>query len=184
MNDSELLERFVRDGSQEAFRELVVRHTNFVYSCAVQRLHDAHAAQDVTQAVFLALALKAKGLSPSTPLPGWLYKATRFACGKYQRDEQRRKEREMQAATQQDHTSEPMAALWLELQPHLAAALDELPDKDREVVFTRFYRQGSYRDVAAALHTSEDSARKRVDRGSPVHKWSQSHPRADCPSGP
>jgi DNA-directed RNA polymerase specialized sigma24 family protein len=77
MNDHELVQQFARDGSAAAFRELVARHTNFVYSCACQRLHDAHAAQDVTQAVFLALALKAKGLSPSTPLPGWLYKATR-----------------------------------------------------------------------------------------------------------
>ena len=79
MDDQLLLERFTRDGSQDAFRELTVRYTDLVYGCAVQRLRDAHAAQDVTQAVFLALALKAKGLRTGTPLPGWLFKATRFA---------------------------------------------------------------------------------------------------------
>jgi RNA polymerase sigma factor (sigma-70 family) len=163
MDDTTLLQRFVRDGSDEAFRDLVARHTNFVYSCACQRLHDATAAQDVTQAVFLALALKAKGLSPSTPLPGWLYKATRFACAKYQRGEQRRKEREM-------HASEPQldpdttAALWQEIEPHLSGALDSLPTADREAVLLRFYRQNSYRDVAQTLRTTEDVARKRVDR--------------------
>jgi RNA polymerase sigma factor (sigma-70 family) len=163
MNDTELVQRFARDGSPAAFRELVARHTNFVYSCAVQRLHDAHAAQDVTQAVFLALALKAKGLSPDTPLPGWLYQATRYACAKHQRGEQRRKEREMHASEQLSASADSPAP-WTEIEPHLAAALDALPDKDREAVFTRFYRQGSYRDVATALRTTEDSARKRVDR--------------------
>jgi len=93
MNDSELLERFVRDGSQEAFRELIARHTNLVYASAMQRLRDTHAAQDVTQAVFVALALKAKSLRAGTPLAGWLYQATKFACAKHQRTEERRKER-------------------------------------------------------------------------------------------
>ena len=55
MDDRALLARFTRQGSHDAFRELVARHTDLVYACAVQRLRDAHAAQDVTQAVFLAL---------------------------------------------------------------------------------------------------------------------------------
>jgi len=164
LKDAALLQRFVTAGSADAFRELVARHTNFVYSCACQRLHDAHAAQDVTQAVFLALALKAKSLPTDTPLPGWLFTATRFACAKHQRGEKRRKEREMHAAERLDPAPDATAMLWGELQPHLAAALDALPVKDREAVFARFYRQDSYREVATALSTSEDSARKRVDR--------------------
>jgi hypothetical protein len=39
-----------------------------------------------------------------------------------------------------------------------------LPDKDREAVFTRFYRQGSYPEVARVLQIKEEAAKKRVQR--------------------
>jgi len=43
-------------------------------------------------------------------------------------------------------------------------ALDSLSDSDREAVLLRFYQQASHQQVAATLRTSEDGARKRVDR--------------------
>ncbi len=121
MNDAELLRRYANDGSPEAFRELVARHTNFVYSCACQRLHDAHAAEDVTQAVFLALARQAKNLSLTVPLPGWLYQVTKFTCAMHQRRETRRKDREMHASEQQ-LAPDTTTALWQEIEPHLSGA--------------------------------------------------------------
>jgi RNA polymerase sigma factor (sigma-70 family) len=136
-----------------------------VYASALTRLHDAHAAQDVTQAVFHTLALKAKDLRPDTSLPGWLFTTTRYVAARYQRGEQRRQEREMRAFEQhQINQPETPSAAWEELRPHLAGALDSLSSADRETVLLRFYRQGSYRDVAQKLRTSEDGARKRVDR--------------------
>jgi RNA polymerase sigma factor (sigma-70 family) len=166
MDDNGLLEAFARDGSDEAFRELVARHTNLVYACAAQRLRDPHAAQDVTQAVFLALALKAKGLRSGTSLRGWLYRATRFACAEQQRREYRRKDIEMRAFEEQPEF-EPAAgeeADWEEVRPHLAGALDQLAEADREAVLLRFYQQASHREIGAELKISEDAAEKRVSR--------------------
>jgi len=166
VNDIELLRQFARTGSEESFRELVNRHTAMVYACAVQRLGDRHAAQDVTQAVFVALALKAKRLGPRTRLSGWLYRATRFACAKHQRREQRRREREMRAAIaieEQDRTDEQSPA-WETLLPHLAHALDTLSARDREAVLMRFYREAGHREIGEALGVSEDAAQKRVSR--------------------
>src|SRR5688572_24506711 len=55
--DSELLRRYVRDGSDDAFRELVQRHLGFVYSVARRQVAGrADLAEEVTQTVFTDLA--------------------------------------------------------------------------------------------------------------------------------
>ena len=164
MKDGALLRQFAQTRSHEAFRELVGRHTNLVYACALQRLRDAHAAEDVTQAVFLTLALKAKDLRADTSLPGWLFTTTRYVAARYQRGEQRRKEREMRAFAEHQITLTGETAAWSDLQPHLAGALDSLSGADREAVLLRFYQQASHREVAAALHVNEEAAKKRVNR--------------------
>ncbi len=166
MNDRELLQAFARQKSGSAFAELVRRHGKLVYSCARQRVGDPHAAEDITQSVFLALAIKAPKLPADVVLPGWLYRATRFAAAEYHRREQHRREREMRASEhQQIHgATDDTVALWEAIRPHLAEALDGLSSADRDAVLLRFYEQASYPQIAETLRMSHDSARKRVDR--------------------
>jgi RNA polymerase sigma factor (sigma-70 family) len=166
VNDRELLQEYVRNRSDAVFRELVENHTAMVYSFARQQLGDAHAAEDVTQSVFLALAIKAPKLPPATILAGWLYRATRFAAADYRRREQHRREREMQAHKQQQMnvTPDDSTAVWQEIEPYLHSALAGLPTADRDAVLLRFYRQSSYRDMAQTLAISEEAVKKRVGR--------------------
>ncbi|MBL9126001.1 MAG: hypothetical protein JNL97_00070, partial [Verrucomicrobiales bacterium] len=71
--DSELLRRYVQDGSEAAFTELVRRHVDLVYSAALRLVGgDRHLAQDVTQVVFLDLCRKARALARRESLAGWL----------------------------------------------------------------------------------------------------------------
>jgi len=167
MSDGELLQAYARQKSAAAFQELVRRHARLVYGSARQRVGDAHAAEDITQSVFLALAIKAHTLPAHTILTGWLYRVTRYTAIDYLRREQHRREREMTAHETQQLHGQPdpaAAALWQEISPHLPAALDRLSDTDRNAVLLRFYQQNSYAEIAEALRVSPDSARKRVDR--------------------
>jgi DNA-directed RNA polymerase specialized sigma24 family protein len=93
--DAELLRRYTDTGSQEAFAELVQRHLTFVYAAALRQVGgSAHRAEDVTQAVFVALARKADSLARRPELVGWLYTSTHFAAAKLKRAEQRRQTHE------------------------------------------------------------------------------------------
>jgi DNA-directed RNA polymerase specialized sigma24 family protein len=52
LTDIELLDAYARDRSEEAFRELVARHVDFIYSAAMRQLRNPHLAQEATQSAF------------------------------------------------------------------------------------------------------------------------------------
>jgi DNA-directed RNA polymerase specialized sigma24 family protein len=99
MTDShQLLVDYAKNGSETAFRELVSRYIDLVYSTAFRRVDgDSHRAKDVAQAVFLDLARQAPKLSGDVMLGGWLHRHTCFAAAKVLRGERRRQVRERQA---------------------------------------------------------------------------------------
>ena len=161
--DSELLERFVREASQEAFAELLGRHVNLVWSICFRDLRDRQLAEDATQAVFLVLARKARTLRPGTVLAGWLFRTARLVARNVLKEEARRKARERRAAdmAQQTTTSE---ATWDDLAPVLHEILDELGRKDRDAILLHCLQGKTLAEVGAALGTSEDAARMRINR--------------------
>ena len=68
--DKELLEAYSAERSEEAFRELVGRHADVIYSAAMRQLGDAHFAQEATQAAFIALASNAGKLKRQSVVVG------------------------------------------------------------------------------------------------------------------
>jgi RNA polymerase sigma factor (sigma-70 family) len=76
--DSELLDRFVAGGGEEAeraFAELVARHGPMVLGVCRRMLRDAHSADDAFQAAFLVLVRKAGSVRGETLAP-WLHAVT------------------------------------------------------------------------------------------------------------
>src|SRR5215469_9479240 len=92
--DMELLRRYAQKNCEGAFATLVTRHVNMVYSVALRKTGNAHAAEDVTQAVFVILARKAGRLNTNTILSGWLYRTTQLTAANFLRTEIRRARRE------------------------------------------------------------------------------------------
>jgi len=166
MTDAELLRRYAETGSQEAFAELVHRHLTFVYAAALRQVDgSSHRAEDVTQAVFTALARKAGSLTHRAELIGWLYTSTHFAAAKLKRTEQRRQTHEQEAhAMQELLSSNGAGAEWERLRPVLDDAMHALPERDREAILLRFFQGCPFAEVGRRLDLSEDAARMRVDR--------------------
>src|SRR5260221_12776174 len=150
-----LLKQFAETNSETAFSEIVSRHVNLVYSTALRNVGDAHAAQEISQAVFIILARKAKSLGAKIILSGWLYQTTRLTAADYLRGEIRRQQRE-QEAFMQSTLNETANEAWLQIAPILDDAMTRLGEKDRNAVVLRFFENKNLSEVGAAIGVSED----------------------------
>jgi uncharacterized protein (TIGR03435 family) len=163
LDDIELLAQYARDNSEAAFAALVERHVNLVYSTALRSVGNPHAAEEITQAVFIILARKAQGLSQRTVLSGWLYQTTRLTAANFLRGEIRRQRRE-QETYMQSLLNEPGPEVWPQIAPLLDAALDRLGERDRNAIVLRYFENKNLREVGLALGASEDATKMRVNR--------------------
>jgi RNA polymerase sigma factor (sigma-70 family) len=165
MNDWELIQNYCRNGSEGAFETLVKRHVDYVYCAAMRQVRDSSLAEDVSQAVFLLLAQKAKTFRPDTILLSWLFRTTHHMAAHALRSEYRRQRRETEAAKMNPTTTTPdIDHQWERISPMLDEALAALPHKDRDAVLLRFIARKSFSQVGADLGASEQAAKKRVSR--------------------
>jgi RNA polymerase sigma factor (sigma-70 family) len=129
VSDMDLLRDYQRQGSEEAFAELVRRHVNLVYSAALRHAGIAAHAEEITQAVFVILARKAAGLRPDTILDAWLYETTRWTALSFLRGERRRQWREQEAYMQSTFRESTGDPVWHQLSPLLDEAMARLGKK-------------------------------------------------------
>ncbi|KAB2645886.1 MAG: sigma-70 family RNA polymerase sigma factor [Verrucomicrobia bacterium] len=162
--DAELLERFARNDSEQAFAELVSRHIALVHSVAARHTENPQHAQEITQAVFIILSRKAASLGRKTVLSGWLYHTARLTAANFRRAESRRISREQEAYMQSTLSESSPDSIWLELAPHLDDAMEKLGATDRDAVVLRYFENKSLAEVGTALGMEERAAQKRVNR--------------------
>jgi RNA polymerase sigma factor (sigma-70 family) len=166
-SDAQLLRDYAGHGDEAAFREIVTRHTDLVYSAALRQVGSPDFAGDVTQSVFMDLARKATsvgdGLPAEASLVGWLYRSTRYAAFNHSRAARRRAAHERLAMEQLIANSEA-GPDWDRVRPVLDEAMAALDDDDREALLLRYFKNQDFRAVGAALGISDDAAQKRVSR--------------------
>ena len=159
-----MLAEYAQTGSDAAFRELVNRYVDLVYSTAIRLVEgDTHRAQDVAQVVFVDLARAARSLSSEVMLGGWLHRHTVFVAAKTMRGERRRQLREREAVEMNALQNETATDFSL-VAPILDEAINGLGEADRTAVLLRFFEQHDFRSVGHALGSNEDAARMRVTR--------------------
>ncbi len=161
-SDLELLRRFARKKSQDAFTALVQRHVNLVYSAALRQVRSPQLAEEVAQSVFADLARDAGKLNSETVLTAWLYAVTRRTAIDVIRKESRRQLREQIAVEMNNMNA--TANDWTQIEPLLDDAMVALDETDRAAILLRYFENKNLREVGEQLQISDDAAQKRVSR--------------------
>ncbi|HYG78282.1 MAG TPA: sigma-70 family RNA polymerase sigma factor [Planctomycetota bacterium] len=168
MNDDYLLlQRYVRNRSDEAFEALMRRHVDLVYSAALRQSGgDSHLAEDITQGVFIVLSRKAAGIKSDTVLPAWLMSVTKLTAANARRHKlaQDRTERKASAMNVQEASPSSSDVDWVQISPLLDDAISTLSESDRAAIVLRYFSQCSCPDIARRLNITTDAAEKRVSR--------------------
>jgi RNA polymerase sigma factor (sigma-70 family) len=166
-SDALLLREYARLGSEAAFREIVVRYTDLIYSTVLRKVGRADLAEDVAQSVFTDLARKAPSLARTLAENGtivvWIYRSARFAVSKQLRAENRRHIRESLAMQEFDATA-AASPDWESVRPKLDEALADLSEEDRQAMLLRYFQGRDFQAIGAVLGVSDDTAQKRVAR--------------------
>jgi RNA polymerase sigma factor (sigma-70 family) len=164
-SDLDLLRRFARENSQDAFTEIVRRHVNLVYSAALRQVRSPQLAEEISQSVFADLARSGTGILPvseTNSLAPWLYSVTRRTAIDVIRKESRRQLREQIAVEMNDMNA--TANDWTQIEPLLDDAMAALDETDRSAILLRYFENKNLREVGESLKISDDAAQKRVSR--------------------
>jgi RNA polymerase sigma-70 factor, ECF subfamily len=153
-----------RAGDPGAQGALFDRYYPAVHRYACARLAQPSDADDAAAETFVsALAALSRFTWRQVPFEAWLFRIAASKVADVHRRRLRRPETELDGAIELRLPGAPDPldlSLEADLHGRLAAAVDRLPDQQRDVVVLRFFLERSVRETAVALRRSEGAVRQ------------------------
>ena len=164
----ELLKEFRETGRQAAFEEIVRRYAGMVFHTCLQVTRSSHDAEDVTQAVFLTLAVQCKTDKPIHALGPWLQQVGHRLSLDLRKSKKRRQVREEKHSVAYGGGTAPESSRQLdvdELKHLLNEELNNLPPKYRMPLILHYFGGLSREEMARELNCKPSTLGVRLFRG-------------------
>jgi RNA polymerase sigma-70 factor (ECF subfamily) len=176
--DEALMIRF-QSGDRSAFTLLVRRHQSPLYNFVVRQLRSSSAAEEVVQDAFVRVVHNAAEFRHASRFSTWLYTIARNLCIDHVRkralrnhpslDEPKRGQHDAggEGPTLGDRTADTRVnvertAVAAEIRERLLAAVDELPDEQREVFLLREVSNVPFKEIAEIVGVPENTVKSRM----------------------
>jgi RNA polymerase sigma-70 factor (ECF subfamily) len=170
-DDGDLLRRAARRDS-EAFSVLYLRYETVLVGYLVRKTRDPELAADLTAETFAAAVLVADTFRDEgqSAVPWLLGIARNLLARSWQRGQAERRARDrlgVERLVMSDASLERVEALIDDSDPGnpLIAALDRLPESQRDAIRAHVVDEKSYAELAAEFGVPEGTVRQRVSRG-------------------
>lgn len=169
-SDAELVSRW-RDGDRTSLEALLRRYENDIYGYLVRLLGNRHDAEDASQNAFVAAVRSLPRYHERGTFKSWLFRIAHREGMRCIRRRRRRRESvglhgsEALAAMPVDTAAPDGNAMSREDAVRVRAALERLPDKEREVVVLRTYTGLTFKEIANITGCPINTALARMRRG-------------------
>ncbi|MBI2394399.1 MAG: RNA polymerase sigma factor [Deltaproteobacteria bacterium] len=177
-SDEALLARY-RRGDVEAFRALVRRHQRALYNFALRQVRTPSTAEDIVQDVFVRIVQNVETFKEESRFTTWAYTIARNLCIDHLRKRVHRRHASLDAPAGGHSDGEgegtPLgervaaqgagadrAAIGRQLQGHIAAAVEALPEDQREVFLMRQVGELPFKEIAEIVGVSENTVKSRM----------------------
>lgn len=176
--DKVLVARF-KKGDEAAFEEMVSRYWDRIYAMVMQLLRNSQDAEEVTQDAFIRAHRGLENFRGDSSFSTWLYQiATNLARNRYWYWFRRKRDKSVSfdqtvggdsdttlaEIFQADIETPQDIAVTNEFQERVAAAMELLNVKHREVLVLRNVKSLSYEEIANHLEISIGTVKSRIAR--------------------
>jgi RNA polymerase sigma-70 factor (ECF subfamily) len=141
----------------------LARHGRFVRSLARELARDEDDADELAARTFEAALVQKPDGGPG--LRAWLRRVVFRLSGRARREALRRHSRERSAAVSEVEPATVDVVARMELERAIAAAFGELDERDRTVLFLRYFDDLAPRAIAARMELPVETVRTRIKRG-------------------
>ncbi|MGE0787554.1 MAG: RNA polymerase sigma factor [Sandaracinaceae bacterium] len=175
-SDEELLRRF-NHGDADAFAELVRRYQRPLYNFILRSVHRRDRADELLQDVFMKLVQRSHDFKGNSKFSTWLYTIARNLCIDHSRKMVFRRHQSLDAPgrsgsgdegpslldrTASDAPVTDRAVIAQDIQVRIAAAVEELPEEQREVFLMRHVQGMPFKEIAAVVGVPENTVKSRM----------------------
>ncbi len=157
--DATLLARYVTDGDEGAFARLVNRHAQMLSSTAT-RICGPDDAPDAVQATLITFAKKAAQIRKRASVGAWLHRAVTLEAMAHRRRRLKRSS-QLSATLMEVSTHNSSSG---HLAQELDASLNDLSEKDRDVIVLHHLEGLNFRSISQQLGGTEAAWQKRCSR--------------------
>lgn len=169
------LAKLSRGGDRRAFAELVELYKDKLYHLAYRMLNQSHEAEDIVQETFLRVYTNLHRYDETQKFSTWIYRIATNLC--IDRLRKRKPNYSLDAEMPEgegadwysllpsDQATPESEVVLSEMQEHIRAAIDTLPEKYKSVVILRYLHDMSLQEIGDVLGMPVTTVKTRVHRG-------------------
>ncbi len=179
-SDETLMQRYL-EGQRTAMNVLVKRHQNNLYNFALRHVRTPPVAEEIVQEAFVRVVTGAKDFQQKSRFSTWVYTIVRNLCIDELRKQKHRRHASLDAPAGGrisgtgdeegpnlvEQTRDPKAdverlATDGEVKDRIAAAVETLPEEQREVFLLREVANLPFKEIAEMTGVTENTVKSRM----------------------